>query len=117
MGIATPTFDDDDAFLHAGGRIRRWDEETLQLPALTEPEPTYYVRIKHRRHAYQRMIAMVLGVLVLLTLVALAVGRATQSEAPVVQRFARQAVGEVSPLADVNRSLAPSRRAAHRRTR
>lgn len=111
MEIATPTFDDD-AFLHAGGKIRRWGEETLELPALVEPEPTYFIRIKHRRHTYRRIVAVVLGVLALLAIVGLIVGPSirAQDSTPVARPSARTAVAELSPLLDAKRPMAHPRR-------
>jgi hypothetical protein len=110
MRIATPTFDDD-AFLHAGGRIRRWSEETVEVPALT-PDSTFRVRLEHRRHAYRRVVAIVLGVLALLAIAGVIVGWA--ASAPAAERTIRASVVEVTPLLDAKRTVAPHRRRVRR---
>lgn len=114
MRIATPTFDDD-AFHHAGGRIRRWSEETVEVPALT-PDSTFRVRLEDRRHAYRRVVAIVLGVLALIAIVGALVGPAVRSEAsaPAGERSVRASVVEVTPLLEAKRTAAPHPRRVRR---
>lgn len=110
MEIATPTFEND-AFLHAGGRIRRWGEETAELPAL-QPDSTYVLRLESRRHAYRRIVGVVVGVLALVAVVGLAVGPSFRAEtgAPEARRAVRTAVTEPTPLVDTKRPIAHPRR-------
>jgi hypothetical protein len=106
MEIATTTFEDD-AFHHAGGRIRHFAEETSELPALT-PDSTYAIRIGDRRRTFQRVTATVLGVLALSAIIGLALGPSLRAEAsvPLTHRTARTAIDERTSLLDAKRSLA-----------
>lgn len=109
MEIATTTFDDD-AFLHRGGRIRHWGEETSELPALT-PDSTYAIRIDDRRRRFRRVAVSILGVLAVSAIVGFIVRPSLRADASasLARRPARTASGELTPLLDAPRSLAPTR--------
>ena len=109
-----PSLSDEDAFLHPGGKIRRWGEETMQLPALS-PDSTFAIRLVDRRRTYRWMAVVLLVVLGVLGIAGLALGPTFSEETSVLlPRAARAAAFERSPLLDAKRTAAPSPPSTHR---